>query len=182
MDAGARGPDPKNTMSLGMQWAVAAQCPLQARPVRHCLQQSRRRALVQGPARGPAGRGALPILAWGALRKLGLQQPSFLPDFGREKRRALLLEVFGGTPASPAKAAALVDPRAAIHAEWSGRMNTMTGAEFVGSLEQVTASFPDFSFTAATDGAVDKQGWAIVAVQVGVSVAVQLWLIELDRN
>lgn len=152
-------------MSLGLQRAVV-QCQLQARPARprHCFQQGQ--ALVQGPARRAAGRGALPVVAWGVLRKLGLQKPSFLPDFGREKRCALLLDVFG-TPASPAKAAGLVDPQAAVRTEWGGRVTEMTGAEWVRTLEEVTVSFPDLSFTAATDGAIDKQGWAIVAVQVG---------------
>ena len=36
------------------------------------------------------------VFSWSFFKKLGLQKPSFLPDFGRAKRQQLLDRFFGG--------------------------------------------------------------------------------------
>jgi len=41
-------------------------------------------------------RGPVQTVAWGGLKKLGLQKPSWLPDFGASKRKQLLLTFFSG--------------------------------------------------------------------------------------
>ena len=62
---------------------------------------SRAAPLAPSPARAPrlARRGAVQVANFAILQRLGLKKPAWLPDFGQDKRRAIL-ERFFSSPIS----------------------------------------------------------------------------------
>ncbi|KAL6779658.1 hypothetical protein ACKKBG_A13205 [Auxenochlorella protothecoides x Auxenochlorella symbiontica] len=103
------------------------------------------------PRTRPAARTGLKIYQFGFLKKLGLEKPEFLPDFGAPKRK-LLLEGFFSSINQDVLANTLSDDF-----KFSDRDRVYTKDEFAQVLKSVKAAIPDFQWHASTDGLADKK-------------------------
>jgi hypothetical protein len=134
-----------------------------------------RRALVAGAPRPVASaapqvarrgtRRAAPIRAFPFLKDLGFKKPAFLPDFGCDQRAALIEDYFGvgKRGLNRARSERLLAPDFAFLEATGRRYDKRAFINIVNNV--VGEAAPDFSWTAATDGAVDADGYAIVEVE-----------------
>lgn len=101
------------------------------------------------------------------MKDLGFKKPSWLPDFGKDKRKALL-DSFYGSIDQAIYADLLSDDLVMMEfVETGGKPPTKFGKhEFTNLMcNHVLPSIPDFNWTHDTSGEVDKDGYAIVTIQ-----------------
>ncbi|CAK0739616.1 hypothetical protein CVIRNUC_001181 [Coccomyxa viridis] len=107
---------------------------------------------------------ALQVQNFKFLKEMGLKKPGFLPDFGKEKRKAVLDRFYTSFDAQTydellADTFELVDT-----SEPSKKFTKQDWKRLV--LDHVIPAIPDFSWTHATDGTKDeKDGYSIVVVK-----------------
>jgi hypothetical protein len=95
------------------------------------------------------------------MKQLGLKKPAFLPDFGLDKRTALLNKTFTTFDRS-----ALNEVLADNFYIQEGDGAKFSKEDWVGLLvDYVKPSIPDFNWGHATDGSKDDEGYSIVTVQ-----------------
>lgn len=122
--------------------------------------------LVQRPA-GKAHRQSRPavveVLDFKFMKKLGLKKPEFLPDFGKDKRQAMLDRFF--TSYDKDTVEELLSDNAQI-VEQGPKSRVYNKSEWINLLvNHVVPAVPDYSWCHSTDGANDKQGFCTVRVQ-----------------
>ena len=99
------------------------------------------------------------------LLLLLVQKPAFLPDFGLRRRLDVLHRFFG--PIDRRVYDELLAPDFTIREDGGGpEQRRYSRAEWINLMcNHVGMAVPDFSWTAATDGEVAADGYAVVAVQ-----------------
>lgn len=103
------------------------------------------------------------VLDFKFMKKLGLKKPEFLPDFGKEKRQAMLDRFF--TSYDKATLEELLSDQAQI-VEQSPKSRTYNKSEWINVLtNHVIPAVPDYKWCHATDATKDKDGYCIVKVQ-----------------
>ncbi|KAL4543663.1 hypothetical protein Ndes2437B_g01481 [Nannochloris sp. 'desiccata'] len=108
-------------------------------------------------------RSTLQVVSWSFFKKLGLEKPSWLPDFGRPRRQRLLERFFGSID-RPTYEELLAQNFVMV--EESDPHRTFSKQELIDFMcNRVAPAIPDFSWTAATDALVAKDGYMIVLVQ-----------------
>eukprot|EP00884_Botryococcus_braunii_P000908 jgi/Botrbrau1/10818/Bobra.0064s0022.1 len=111
----------------------------------------------RGRARGP-----VEVSNFKFLKDLGFKKPSFLPDFGREKRKAILDRFFDKID-RPTYEELLAQN---FRMQEEGGKKVYTRDDWIKLMcDTVAPAIPDWNWTHATDGYVDKDGFAIVIVQ-----------------
>ncbi|PSC71078.1 glycosyl hydrolase [Micractinium conductrix] len=134
---------------------------------------ARRAGVAAAPAAARSGtrQQALVVRGFSVLKSLGMgSQPEWLPDFQLEARRAVLHRFFNG-PIDRESYEDLFNDAFRMEeqlrgADGSAHSRTWGKADFIECMcNGVAPALPDFSWTAATDGSVDKDGYAIVAVR-----------------
>ncbi|KAK9811198.1 hypothetical protein WJX73_009495 [Symbiochloris irregularis] len=97
------------------------------------------------------------------MKQLGLKKPDFLPDFGQEKRKAVLDRFFTNLDH---------DTYNEILADNFTLQERRPGAKAYNkkdyinlALDTVKPSIPDFTWTHATNGSKDKSDFSLVTVQ-----------------
>ena len=92
-----------------------------------------------------------------------VQKPAFLPDFGLRRRLDVLHRFFG--PIDRRTYEELLAPDFTIP-EYGPEQRRYSRAEWINLMcNHVSMAIPDFSWTAATDGKVAADGYAVVTVQ-----------------
>lgn len=117
--------------------------------------------------RGGGRQRALPVLSFAVSRALGLSRPTWLPDFGLAKRKAVL-DRFFSAPSREGYEELLDDGFRMSQQlrEEAGHSRRHGKADFIEVMcGSVAPAIPDFTWSAATDGEADKDGFAIVVVQ-----------------
>lgn len=107
---------------------------------------------------------ALEVQSFKFMKKLGLKKPEFLPDFGKDKRLAVLNSFFTST--DPTTLGALLSDNAKV-VEEGPQPKTYNKSEFINLVcNHVSPAIPDFNWGHATSGENDKEGYAVVTCQV----------------
>ncbi|KAK9917218.1 hypothetical protein WJX75_001950 [Coccomyxa subellipsoidea] len=108
-------------------------------------------------------RAVLEVQNFKFMKELGLKKPAFLPDFGKEKRKALLDRFYTNFDVQTydellADNFEIVEagenPKSYSKSEWITLI-----------LDHTIPAIPDFQWGHATDGAKDDDGYSIVIVQ-----------------
>lgn len=106
---------------------------------------------------------ALEVQSFKFMKKLGLKKPEFLPDFGKDKRLAVLNSFFTST--DPTTLGALLSDNAKV-VEEGPQPRTYNKSEFINLVcNHVSPAIPDFNWGHATSGENDKEGYAVVTCQ-----------------
>lgn len=117
-------------------------------------------ASTQRPARSTA---VAPV-AFKFMKKLGLQKPAFLPDFGLDKRKAVL-DKFYTTFDRPGLNEVIADDFT-LRERSSTASQTFSKADWIHLISDCVApAIPDFTFGHATDAAKGQDGFCVVKVQ-----------------
>ncbi|CAL8463530.1 g3064 [Coccomyxa elongata] len=120
---------------------------------------------TKAPRLARAGRQAvLEVQNFKFMKDLGLKKPAFLPDFGKEKRKALLDRFFTNFDVKTYDEL-LADSFEFVKLGEGGK--TQSKRDFISLvLDHALPAIPDLSWGHATDGAKDDDGYSIVIVQV----------------
>lgn len=120
---------------------------------------------TKAPKLARAGRRAvLEVQNFKFMKDLGPKKPAFLPDFGKEKRKALLDRFFTNFDVQTYDEL-LADNFEYVKLIKGGR--TETKRDLISLvLDHAVPAIPDLSWGHATDGAKDDDGYSIVIVQV----------------
>lgn len=107
---------------------------------------------------------ALEVQSFKFMKKLGLKKPEFLPDFGKDKRLAVLNSFF--TTNDQITLEALLSDNVKIIEE-GPQARTYNKSEFVNLVcKHISPAIPDFDWGHSTSGENDKEGYAVVTCQV----------------
>ncbi|KAL3138904.1 hypothetical protein ABBQ32_005726 [Trebouxia sp. C0010 RCD-2024] len=98
------------------------------------------------------------------MKKLGLKKPEFLPDFGKDKRQAVIDKFFTHHDKSTLESI-LADDAQVV--EQGAKLRTYNKSEWINLMaNHVVPAVPDFKWGHSTDGSKDEDGYSIVTVQV----------------
>lgn len=97
------------------------------------------------------------------MKKLGLKKPEFLPDFGKDKRQAVIDKFFTHHDKSTLESL-LADDAQIV--EQGAKLRTYNKSEWMNLMaNHVVPAVPDFKWNHSTDGSKDQDGYSIVTVQ-----------------
>ncbi|KAK9815232.1 hypothetical protein WJX72_000391 [[Myrmecia] bisecta] len=122
---------------------------------------------VSQPAVSSSGResgsGKLEVQAFKFMKQLGLKKPAFLPDFGKDKRVALLDRFYTNADEATYNELLADDFELVSVGKKTETYNKQQWKDLL--LKYTLPAIPDFNFTHATDGSKDDEGYCIVTVQ-----------------
>lgn len=116
-------------------------------------------------ARARRVHGGVKVVAWQFLADLGIKKPSFLPDFGKDMRVALLKRFWG--PIDESAYRELLADDATIYVETKDEPpRNYSKDDWIKLMCGVVApAIPDFNWSPTTEGSKDDDGYCIVEVQ-----------------